>query len=207
MPTMTIVANTGLLIDTRVIHMASLRHSVACDRQLAFFGRLSSEARTIAGAPSLRLSNFAASTFALAGSVVFNSTRPASSSRRPIRTMRLASLPSWIVHTYDTPASVRTAVTGSVGDRRAGGKRDPAGGEHAAAQRLGGIRDADEHEDGARPGFGRRIDPLDASRELAIGEAVDGEVDRHAGLQLRNVGRGHQRLQFHVLQVDDGDER
>src|SRR4030095_537173 len=114
MPTITIVAKTGLLIETRVIHMGNLQNLRPLGRQLAFFGGASSEARTSTGAASLRLSNFAARTFTFAGSAVFNSTRPASSSRRPIRTVRLASLPSWIVHTYDTPASVRTAVAGSV---------------------------------------------------------------------------------------------
>src|SRR4029078_9214831 len=118
MPTMTMVANTGLLIDTRVIHMGVLLCVGPCvGRQLAFLG-MASAARTNAGAPSFRLSNLADKTGTPAGSSVFNSTRPASSSRRPITTVRLASLPSWIVHIYDTPASVRTAVDGNVATGR-----------------------------------------------------------------------------------------
>ena len=69
---------------------------------------------TIAGAPSFRLSNFAASTGTSCGNLVFSSTRPAASSRRPVTTLRLTSLPFSTVHTYVCPASMRTAVAGNV---------------------------------------------------------------------------------------------
>src|SRR5439155_26402228 len=72
-------------------------------------------ARTSAGAPSFRLSNRADSTGNSGGSVVLTSTKPLSLSRRPSITMRRASLPLSITQTNDWPASLRTAVIGSVG--------------------------------------------------------------------------------------------
>ena len=91
--------------------------------------------------------------------------------------------------------------------RRPGRQRDAARGEHAAAQRLRLVRNADEHQDGARAGLGGWIDPLDAAGELAVGEAIDGQVDGHPGLQFRNVRRRHRGLQLHVLQIDDRHQR
>ncbi len=56
-------------------------------------------ARTSAGAPSFRLSKREARTGAPAGRAVRTSTRPASSSRRPVTIVRRTSLPPSIVHT------------------------------------------------------------------------------------------------------------
>ena len=121
---MTIVAKTGLLIEVRVIHMAVVpclgrvaraasALAAPAGSRVAFCDDVG--AFTSAGAPSFRLSKRAASTGVSRGSVVLISTRPFVSSRRPVMTMRRASLPLSIVQTYDCPASLRTAATGSVG--------------------------------------------------------------------------------------------
>src|SRR4029450_1509008 len=121
MPTITIVANTGFRIDTRVIHMILLlaaRQPATCvvpEVGAHAAGGPAAAALTIAGAPSFRLSNFAPSTADPAGSAVLISTRPAASSRAPVPTLRLASLLSSTIQTNACPPSTRTAVAGSVG--------------------------------------------------------------------------------------------
>ena len=134
---------------------------------------------TITVAPSFRLSKRAASTGTFGGSAVLTSTTPASSSRRPSSTMRRTSLPLSIVHTKLCPASVRIAVSGSVGVGVGRGDRDAAASRTcrcAASIARIGQRDVDVER--ARARLGRGIDPLDATGELAIAEAFDGELDR-----------------------------
>ncbi len=122
MPTITIVAKTGFLIETRVIHMAVFPR-LPGQPATCVVPEVGAEAGsgavdgafTTAGAPSLRLSKRAASTRADAGSVVRISTRSAALSRPPVTTLRFTSLPSSSVQTNACPASVRSAVAGSVG--------------------------------------------------------------------------------------------
>ena len=87
--------------------------------------------------------------------------------------MRLTSLPSSIVHTNVCPASVRTAVAGSVGTGAlaASAMRPVANMPPRSAPSVFGMPTI--HEDRARAGLGRRIDPLDAAGEPALAEAVD----------------------------------
>ena len=121
--------------------------------------------------------------------------------------MRLTSLPSSIVHTNVCPASLRTAVAGSdgTGALAASAMRPVANMPPRSAASGSGCR---RNTRIARvPGSVGRIDALDAPGEAALAEAVDRELDRHADRELRDVDRGHHRLQLHLRQVDDGDER
>src|SRR6185503_6774816 len=109
MPTITIVAKTGWVIEVRVIHMA-----YSPSRQPGRVVDGASVDLTSTGAPSRRLSKRAASTGRLGGSADLTSTTPLSASRRPTTITRLTSLPASIAHTYVRPASLRTAAAGSV---------------------------------------------------------------------------------------------
>ncbi len=125
MPIITIVAKTGLLIETRVIHMvrfldrASARDLRPAGRRRRSRRRNRDGALTIAGAPSFRLSKRAAEHRRIRRQRRLDLDAPGSSSRRPVTTPRLTSLPSSIVQTNVCPASVRTAVAGNVRHRRA----------------------------------------------------------------------------------------
>src|SRR5262252_3995180 len=75
MPTITMVAKTGFLIETRVIHIAVSSSDAGSARpQVAPADLERVDARTSAGAPALRLSNGAASTGEPGGRAVLIST-------------------------------------------------------------------------------------------------------------------------------------
>ena len=183
MPTITIVAKTGLSIETRVIHMASPRRGQprrACGRAV----RAAAAALTIAGAPSFRLSKRAASTGVPGGSGVLDLDATAVSSRRPVATMRRrACRPRSSTRTTARPRCARHAA-GSVGVGAARRERDAAGREHSAAQRRIGVRDADVDEDRARAGLGRWIDAIDAAGEAPVAEAID---ESSTGMPMRQL--------------------
>ncbi len=137
-------------------------------------------ALTSAGAPSFRLSKRAARTASVRRAArVFTSTRPAASSRRPTTTSRRGELAALDRPDERLPGLGADRRLRQRRRRRVGGERDAARREHAAAQAAVGVRDSDVDEDRARPGFRRRVDPLDAPGEAALAEAVDRELDRH----------------------------
>src|SRR5690349_17254825 len=216
--TITIVAKTGLLIEVRVIHMAvGVR---ARSRLFALTPKSTRAAVLLARRVSRRRGRLHERRRAVLEVV------EARGEHRHLRRQRGLDLDAAVrlvappgdhdaareLAAVDRPHVRLARLAAQRGDRqrrcrRAGRERDAPCREHAAAQRRIGIGQAHVHDDRARAWLGRRIDPVDASTEAALAEAVDGELDRHAERKLRHVDRRHERLDLEVAQVDDGHDR
>ena len=161
--TITMVANTGLLIETRVIHMLRSSLQRAFDDAGGRGHRAKrpalARATTVAFAPSRRLSKRAASTCAVG-------VRPVSTSTRPLRLVAPAGRDG-AAHqraVLDHPHMVlprgagRSPATGTV--RRCAGSAQHHACQRvlAGAKRLVRVRQRHRHADRARAGLGRRRD-------------------------------------------------
>src|SRR6185369_16844308 len=221
MPIITIVAKTGFLMETRVIHMVALPSFLAS-------GALPGRLRAAGGGHRRRCR----CREGCRRGCLDDRRRPvlqvveARGQHRGVRRQRGLDLhpPHGVVAAtgrdealyelaaFDGPHEClpRLRAHGRGRQRghwRAGGERDAARGEHSAADRAIGIWDSDVHQDGSRARLGRRIDALDTPGEPAIAEAVDRELHRFADSELRHIDGRYRSLQLHIGQVDNRDER
>src|SRR5436190_10083262 len=200
--TITIVANTGWLMATRVIHMASPRDFWVglFQRARAAFGF---EARRLAVLQVVELRRddvlrrlHAGEDLDIAGALVAHAdghraTLEAVGDEHP--DMRLRAF----------AAHRRYRQRGGVA---LGGDGEAHAREHARLEERAFVLERHVDVDRARARLGARVDALDATLEHAIRQAFDRHLGRHLGLDLGDVAERGLRLHLELRQVDDAEQ-